>query len=330
MVRHLKKNYDMYKISIVLILCKIFVLTEGEAPSDNARHKLVSLLADVRQADGYRYSSHDHLGNSMDCVKIIKRTNNEDFIGVYHTFTNNIPRVNLAISNDLLNWTWIQELGYMGSQPTIAVPIDQPQGYIVAWEQEPNNHVQFLYYPTWSDLQAGNPQKNFSAPQTLSRCAEGTPNIYGQPTLDDIDVGFHFYDNCIVDRQARGNLKNFNQWTNVRQQPNVDQAILSFGVHGNIGDRDGLANFSGYEFTIIEGQYTFHDFGSWRSFIYDHQTGTADEIPVNTARESQAFANPTMTLTTWNNRTILIGTLFVPSEKSGPGEAGELIYYHFL
>lgn len=320
----------IYEVIVNLVTFAFLCLVEGQAPSDNARHKLVSLMANVRQADGHRYASHDHLGNSMDCVKIIKRTDAEDFIGVYHTYINNVPRVNLAISTDLSNWTWIKELAYFGSQPTIAVPVDQPQGYIVAWEQEPNNHLQFSFYPTWSDLQIGNSQKNFSVPQTLSHCAEGTPNIYGQPTLDQIDVGFHFYDDCVVDRQARGSLKNFNQWTDVRKQPNVDNAILYYGIKGNIGDRDGLGNFSGYEFTIIEGQYKFHDFGSWRTFIYDHQTGNADQISVTTDGGSQAFANPTMTLTTWKNRSILIGTLFVPSEESAPGEAGELIYYHFL
>lgn len=319
----------MWQIIIILIVV-VATDTHRQSPSDDARQKLVSLIGDVRQADGRRYSSRDHLGNTMDCVKIIKRTDSEDFIGVYHTYIDNVPRVNLALSSDLLNWTWLRELAYFGSQPTIAVPSDQPQGYIVAWEQEPKNHLQFSFYPTWSDLQAGNAQKNYSVQQTLSHCAEGTPNIYGQPTLNNIDVGFHFYDNCVVDRQARGTLQNFNLWTQVRKQPNVDNAILYYGVQGNIGDRDALSNFSGFQFTVIEGQYKAKDFGTWRTFIFDPQTGNADQVPVITDGGSQAFANPTMTLATWKGQPILIVTLFVPSEQSAPGEAGELIYYHKL
>jgi hypothetical protein len=315
---------------IFLLLGNISSFIQAQSPSDDARHKLVALIGNVRQADGHRYSSRDHLGNTMDCVKIIKRTGSEQFIGVYHTYINNVPRVNLAISNDLLNWTWLRELAYFGSQPTIAVPSDQPQGYIVVWEQEPNNHLQFAFYSTWSDLQNGTFQRNFSAPRLLSRCAEGTPNIYGQPTLNNIDVSFHFYDNCIVDRQARGSLRNFNFWTQVRKQQTIDNAILHYGVQGNIGDRDALSDFNSFAFTIIEGQFKKQDFGTWRTFIFDPQTNNADQVPVVTDGGSQAFANPTMTLTTWKGQSILIVTLFVPSEQSAPGEAGELIYYHKL
>jgi hypothetical protein len=87
----------------------LFILMEGvsslvhaQPPSDDARHKLVALIGDVHQADGRQYHSRDHLGNTMDCVKIIKRNNSEEFIGVYHTFINDVPRVNLAVSDDLI------------------------------------------------------------------------------------------------------------------------------------------------------------------------------------------------------------------------------------
>lgn len=317
-------------ILICVLLEVISSLCQAAPPSDDARHKLVALIADVRGADGHQYSSHDHRGNTMDCVKIIKRPDSEEFIGVYHTYIDNVPRVNLAVSNDLFNWTWLHELAYFGSQPTIVVPSDYPDGFIVAWEQEPHNHIQVSFYSTWLDLQNGNAQKNYSVAQSLSSCAEGTPNIYGQPTLDNIDFGFHFYDNCIVDRQARGTLKNFNQWTDARAQPNVDNAILYWGVKGNIGDRDALSNFRDFAFTIIEGQYTPKDFGTWRVFVFDPQTGNADPVPVTTHGQSKAFANPSMTMATWKGQSILIVTLFVPSEQSAPGEAGELIYYHKL
>ena len=310
---------------------QVFSKLNSEAPpSDDARHKLVALVSDVRRADGYRYSARDHRGNTMDCVKIIKRYDSEEFIGVYHTYIDNVPRVNLAVSSDLLNWTWTQELAYFGSQPTIAVPSDYPNGFIVAWEQEPNNHLQVVFYPSWADLQNGTAERNYSVPRLLSTCAEGTPNIYGQPTLDNIDFGFHFYDNCVVDRQARGTLKNFNQWSDVQKQPNVDNAILYWGVKGNIGDRDALSDFNGFAFTIIEGQYTPTDFGTWRTFVFDPQTGNADPVPVMTHGNSEAFANPTMTMATWKGQPILIVTLFVPSEQSAAGEAGELIFYHKL
>jgi hypothetical protein len=315
---------------IFILIGSFSSIISAASLSDDPRHQLVALISNVTQSDGYRYSLHDDRGNTMDCVKIIKRANSEEFIGVYHTFINGTPRVNLTVSDDLFNWTWCQELAYYGTQPTIAVPSDYPEGFIVIWEQQPKFHLRFAFYPTWSDLRAGTSQRNFSALLTLSPCAEGTPNIYGQPTLNNIDVGFHFYDNCIHDRQARASLINFNQWTDIRKQPNIDNAILYYGVQGNIGDRDALSDFKGFAFTVIEGQYKPNDFGTWRVFVFDPQTSNADQVPVITHGKSQAFTNPSMTLTTLKGQPILIVTLFVPIEQSAPDEAGELVFYHKL
>ena len=81
---------------------------------------------------------------------------------------------------------------------------------------------------------------------------------------------------------------------------------------------------------LLKDNINQQDFGTWRIFVFDPQTGNADQVPVLTDGKSQAFANPSMTMTTWKGQPILIVTLFVPSEQSAPGEAGELIYYHKL
>jgi hypothetical protein len=207
------------------------------------------------------------------------------------------------------------------------VPSDQPQGYLLAWEDTPSTHLKFAFYMTWDDLTAGTSQKTYEIKRTLSRCAEGTPNIYGQPTLNNIDVGFHFSEDCTLDRQARATLTNFSLWTQIEKQPNVDNALLHYNVRGSIRDRDALSNFDGYAFTIIEGQYQPKSIDTWRIFIFDPQTNTADPVPVVTDGRSQSFTNPTMTLTTLNGQRILLVTLYINKEKSAPGEAGELIYY---
>ena len=42
-------------------------------------------------------------------------------------------------------------------------------------------------------------------PRTLSSCAEGTPNIFSATSnLSSVDVGFHYFQDCRVDRQASG------------------------------------------------------------------------------------------------------------------------------
>jgi hypothetical protein len=319
----------MWTLILVFVSCFLIVVV-AQSPSDNARRKIVSFIGQVYQADGHRYAARDHLGNTMNCIKIIKRTGSDDFIGVYHTYKSNVPRVNLAISNDLLQWTWLKELAVHASQPTIAVPTDQPQGYLLIWEDTPSIHLKFAFYMTWDDLIAGTAQKTHEIKRNLSRCAEGTPNIYGEPSLDSIDVGFHFSDGCTLDRQARATLTNFSLWTEIRKQPNVDNALLHYSVRGNIRDRDALSNFDGYAFTVIEGQYQPRDANTWRIFVFDPQTGNADQVPVVTEGRSQSFTNPTMTLTTLNGQRILLVTLLILNEKSAPDEAGELIYYRKL
>jgi hypothetical protein len=269
----------MWAFVIALVSC-VIIATIARSPSDDARRKLVSLIGQVQEADGRRYASRDHLGNTMNCVKIIKRTGSDDFIGVYHVYKDNVPRVNLAISNDLLQWTWLKEIAVHGSQPTIAVRTDQPQGYILVWEETPGNYLNFAFYMTWDDLKDGTPQKTYEVKRTLSRCTEGTPNIYGEPT--------------------------------------VDNALLHYGVRCSTRDRDALSDFDDYAFTIIEGQYQSKSIGTWRIFVFDLQTGTADQVPIVTNGRSQAFTNHTMTLTTLNEQRILLVTLFIINEKSAP------------
>lgn len=302
-------------------------ITSVAAPSDPARAELKGYLENVKQATASRYNAKDNAGHNMDCAKIIKNPYANGYIAVYHTYVNGEPKVNVASSADLLNWTWIRELAGSNtggaSQPTIAVASDG--GFVMAWEQEPSNHLKFVYFSSWTDLQNGAVAKSYEVSRTLSSCAEGTPNLYAASSTS-VDAGFHYWKNCDVDRQARGTLTNFNSWS-ASAQTNFDNALLHWGVKGNIGDRDGMAGFRGYNFGVIEGQFVKGDFGSWRSFIYDYQTGNAEQLNVQTHGGSTAFANPTVTLMQIDGQPAVVATLFVPSEGAAPGEAGELIYY---
>ncbi|UCJ08958.1 hypothetical protein KTO58_07175 [Chitinophaga pendula] len=299
------------------------------APSDPARASLKAMIENVKQADGRRYNAKDNAGHTMDCAKIIQQTGGNTFVAVYHTYVNGTPKVNLATSTDLINWTWIRELAGSNnggaSQPTIAPASDG--GYVMAWEQEPSNHLKFVYFSSWTNLLNGAVAKSYDVSRTLSSCAEGTPNIYAASSTR-VEAGYHFYHNCDVDRQARGVLSNFNSWRG-SAQPNFDNALLHWGVQGNIGDRDILYDFDGYNFGLIEGQFAKGDFGTWRSFIYDYQTGNAEQLNIQTNSGSQAFANPTISRVQLNGRRALVCTFFVPSERSAPGEAGELICYKY-
>ncbi len=307
------------------------------AASDPARAEFRGLLENVTGATGKRYNTRDDAGHVMDTAKIIQDDTGGYLAVSHHLAPDGHFRVNLATSTDLLNWHWERELAGSNtgpaSQPTIAQASNG--SFVLAWEQEKpgggDNHLAFRYYANRADLLAGRVGRSFDAPRRLSSCAEGTPNIYKITLSPDIDhstieLGGHYWWNCDRDRQQRGVLTNFTTWS-TSAQPNFDNALLHWGVGGNIGDRDQVA-FRNFSFGLIEGQFTKGDFGSWRTFVYDYQTGNADQTTIRTDGGSTAFANPTVSaLRAPNGAPALVFTLFVPSEGAAPGESGELVYY---
>lgn len=307
----------------IFVLFSFFLNITIYANSNGSRATLHSIITPVTLSDGHQYDTKDDQNRSMDCLKIIPNPNG-GFMGVYHHYVGGFPNVFIATSPDLFTWTVASNLAFNGSQPTIKESIDG--GYLVAWEQEPNNHLKIAHFLTVSDLLTNQPNQSFDCPQTLSVCAEGTPNIY-YTVLDSIEIGFHFYDDCLVDRQAQGTLTDFSNWT-ANPLPLYDNAILTSGVVGNIGDRDEF-EFETYDFSLIEGQFINGDFGSWRTFIYDHQTGNAEQLQIVTHNSSTAFANPTITFMEVNGRDAMVITLFMPTEGAAPGEAGQLVYYSY-
>jgi hypothetical protein len=296
-------------------------------PSDPARAALKAILVDVPGADGVRYDAHDDAGHGMDTAKIIGDPAG-GYLAVYHTIIDGTFRVLLATSNDLLDWSFVRQLaGDDGpaSQPTLKATGDG--GFVLAWEQEPGNHVRLAYFASRADLFAGAPTQTADAPMVFSPCANGTPNLYSA-SRTRVDFGFHYFSNCDVDRQARATT----DWSSfdAHPQPQLDNALLYWGATANIGGRDGDLSFDGFRFDIIEGQSIKHDFGSWRSFVYDPQTGNAEPLDIRTHGGSHSFANPKFTRVTVDGQPAIVVTIFVPSEGAAPGEAGELIYFKKL
>lgn len=310
------------------LLSSFEVVQTYAAASDAKRSELKSYIENVAGSAAYRFSARDSAGNDMGCGKIIANPYvSGQFLAVYFTYDSaGVGRVHLGRSTDLMNWTFVTTLGGSSganaTQPAIAAASDG--GFVVAWEQEPNNHIRVLYYSSWANLQSNTVSKSYDCPRQLSSYAEGTPNIYSASSTK-VDIGFHYFKNGDVDRQARGTLTNFNSWSS-SVQTNYDNAILYHGVKGNIGDRDCL-NYFGYDFGIIEGQYTKGDFGSWRCFIYDYQTGNAEQLNIRTPGGTQAFANPSFTSLQINGRWAVVVTMYL--FNAAPGEGGELIYYMY-
>ena len=295
-----------------------------------ASQQQTNLLENVPSATGYRYGAKDDQGNSMDTLKIIENPQG-GYLGVYHALVNGVFQTKVATSTDLLSWTYRADLDAHASQATLARLSDD--GYLVAYEKDSasENWVRFRYYADLASLLAGSFQEEFDAPRTLAPSAEGTPNIYSALLAPDIqhsqiDVGFHYFRDADVDRQARGTLTNFSSWT-TGAETHLNQLFEALGTQGNVGDRDYTV-FRGKEFNVHEGQLVQGDWASWRVYLYDYELDSVGALNVRTHGGSTAFGNPTFTnITSPNGRPAVVVTYFVFAQGAAAGEAGELIFY---
>jgi hypothetical protein len=297
---------------------------------------LSATIEDVAGATAARYRTRDDRATPMHTLKIISSPSG-GYLGVYHAFVRGVATVRVATSVDLLHWRYRATLDRHASQPTIAALSDG--GFVVAWEADndgiarpASTWLRFGYYGTLSKLLQAAADRTFDAPHTLASSpggAEGTPNIYAatlSPDLDHsrIDVGFHYFRDAIVDRQARATLIGFSRWI-AKAEPELDVGLERQHVRGDIGDRDYLS-YRGAGFTLLEARAAANQ--PWRVYLHEWTTGQTQPLHVTTAKGSSAFANPTITLLRApSGAPAVVVTLFLPASGAAPGEAGELVYF---
>ena len=303
------------------------------APGAGAAVPYRDALEQVTKAAGYRYTTRDHLGQSMDTLKILRR-GAKRYLGVYHTYSSGRFSVHVATSRNLVAWRHRATLAGNASQPTIA---RRPGGgYLVAYEKDSgcrggNNCLAFKRYDsTRKLLRAKERGREQRIARSFSKCAEGTPNFFAV-TSSSFDIGFHYFQNCRVDRQARGtyNLATGN-WR-PRTLPSIDLRVLAAGADpgGNIGDRDAaFYGPAGAYRGIYEGMTGPRSagFGVWRCFA--EEAGLVTQLRVRTHGGSTACANPTVTNAKLpDGRAGLIVTYFIPVEGAARNEAGTLVFW---
>ena len=296
---------------------------------------LRSAIENVPEATARRYAAHDDRGHSMDTLKIISSPSG-GYLGVYHSGPQGSFRVYLAESRDLLHWVYKAQLDSGASQPTIAALSDS--GFLLADEASGNRtaklrpRLRFRHYASLAALLSGRPDRTFEAPHTLAPTgagAEGTPNIFSAALSPDlahsrIEVGFHYRLPHGQDRPGRGTLTRFSSWS-AWPDTHLEAALHAQGVHGKIGDRDGVT-FLGGDFDLIEAQAGAGP--SWQVYLYDESTHDAAALHIRTDQGSGSFGNPTVTnLRGPSGRSVLVVTLFLRQSLARSSEAGELVYF---
>lgn len=294
---------------------------------ESARQTLKSIVQDVRRATAFRYQVTDDQGRSMDTADVIWVPEERAFAAVYHTFSHvaGLFEVHVATSDDLLSWTWRTTLATRASQATIEESSDG--GYVVAWEQSPDPiHIVLTLFERWSDVLDAEPSRRIRVPVTTPGCAEGTPSIEAASSRR-VSLAFHYQAGCTRDRQAAG-ATDWRGWR-ARTRPHLDRALIRAGAAGHIGDRDTI-ELKGHRLMLIEGQLALADPATWRTFLYDRETGSAEPLRIRTHQGTPNAANPTVSRVTIGGRSAILVTVFLFSEGAGPGEPGELIYYRLV
>ena len=308
-------------------------------PPAAASPELVGLLQDVKGSEGRSYGTRDSAGIEMDTAKIIPGPSEGSYLAVYHHLMGSAFEVRVATSTNLLRWEYAATLESGASQPTIAKLSDG--GYLVAYEKDGGGSycggsgscLAFEHYKSLTDLLIGRADRSKAVPRTLSSCNEGTPNIYAatlHPDLDHsiINVGFHYFRSCDVDRQAIGTLTNFSSWK-TQVDTNLNNRFTNLGtIGGNVGDRDAFLH-QGRPYSLVEAQNTKNNFATWRPYLFDRTANTLTRLTLTTDKgTSTSFGNPTYTELqlpggTWG----FVATQFIFSEGAAPGEAGPLFYW---
>jgi hypothetical protein len=317
----------------VILLTNTMVNNAHAAPPP----ELVTLLEDVTAADARQYRTTDDQNVGMDTAKII--TNPQGgYLAVYHHLINNAFQVRLATSNDLLDWHYVATLENGASQPTVAALSDN--SFVVGYEKAGSGAncrgsgscLAFEHYRDATALLGNSSDKKVVLNRTLSSCNEGTPNIYAATLNPDvnhsiINVGFHYFSGCNVDRQATGTLTNFSTWK-VQTDSNLNTLFTNLGtINGNVGDRDAFF-YQGRPYSLVEAQSTRNDFGSWRPYLFDRTSNSLTSLTLDTDGGSTSFGNPTYTdLVLPSGTRGFIATQFIFSEGAAPGEAGPLFYH---
>jgi len=290
---------------------------------------LTRVIEEFPSATAHRYALRDDTGATMDCLKVAQGAK-PGYFGVYHTLSEGAFTLKLARSSDLLNWRWVVNLDRRAHQGTLRI---EGQRVFLAYEKDQPgkpNWIRVREYASLDQLIANEWSREFDIPTTLSKFAEGTPHIESVRTAPDgktvVDLGFHYYRDGKVDRQASGTLTDFAQWR-ARPSDALNDAIEKLGVKGNIGDRDAVA-LGLQRAWVVEGMKVPDDWATWGLYFLDRVTQDVRPLKFQTHGGSKAAANPSVTVcVSPRGKQCVVVSLFIPSQGAAEGEAGQLLFY---
>jgi hypothetical protein len=353
---------------IISMLAMSFLATNALAYNNNytpdiSHSNLEYYLSNPKSATAAKYHAVDNQGNPIQSPSIIQMTGQTyKYAAVYHT-PYSVPggsrfKINLAVSNDLMNWTFVRMLLDDADMPKI-VELSGSTWVVITHEQwlgipisstAPCRVAYELFY-NLTDLMNGAIRATWIAPQYKSDL-NGTPSIFnvqlvltGGKLGVNGQFGFHYW-NGTRDVNAFTTIENlFNPGGGTVTRPatatGYNNLLVNSGVSGNIGQRDTLVTTNG-RYNIQKGNIgaPAASWNDWRIWLYTFEgpnqypsgDGKVVELAPRTPRGSYSFGNPSVSVV--DNPTgkghALVISYFIFSQGAGPGEAGSLIYYYSI
>eukprot|EP01094_Clydonella_sp_ATCC50884_P029217 TRINITY_DN9072_c2_g1_i1.p1 TRINITY_DN9072_c2_g1~~TRINITY_DN9072_c2_g1_i1.p1 ORF type:complete len:434 (+),score=113.39 TRINITY_DN9072_c2_g1_i1:75-1376(+) len=270
----------------------------------------------------------------LDCMSVEFSRQSNTHLGVFHSLAgDDVFNLYLAESKDLVTWSVVCLLSERASMGKFYLGTGAG-GVLLLYEANADGRgpsVAAAWYKSEAAFRAGaQPDRFFLSDRTLSSAAEGTPNLLGVRTSGGggdggglvLEIGLHYYKDGTVDQQALATLTDWRDWI---ASPVVvaNQWIAEDGFAGKVGGRSKF--FWHGQWLALEAQQVLDDWSSWRVLVGDGLGFVP--APISTPHSSQSFANPFVRYDAQSHK--YLATLFVPSEGSGSGEAGELVYEFF-
>lgn len=311
----------------------------------------------------YHLRDTDH--NEMHAPSIIQMSGQaHKYAAVYHTpYTvsgETRYKVNLAVSDDLITWTYVGLVADNADMPKISLATGS-SWVVVTYEQwqgsgypsSQPSRVAFKLFYDFSNLMSLTAGSTYVMPGYVSNL-NGTPSFYelhlaqynGWYSVDG-QYGFHYWDGTRDVNAVTTILKMFDPTGAASAYPSTATAynnlFISNGVTGNIGDRDTLITTSN-RYNIQEGNIgqPAGSFDKWRLFLYKFSestnypdgSGTVTALTPQTANSTPqhptvSFGNPRINVVDrpdGSGKAIVI-SYFIFGEGTTADEPGSLLYY---
>lgn len=292
---------------------------------------LIDSMNHIDTANTKAFGLKDNEGNSMDCLKILKMSE-ASYLGIYHTNRGD-GRFDLHIgesNGDLSTWNKIVQIGSRSHQGEIQ---KMGNGFVVLNEESDlsieRNHIRVRYYNDRESLFRNEPSHDVPLERKFSEDLEngtnnGTPSIISiegdSPENSSIFMGFHYYKDLQVDRQAYGVLKNFDgsEWTAWKNEI-ANRSVKALGFAGNIGGRQ-MFEWDDRKLTVLEARVN-NDWNTWMLLVGNGMFFT--KLRPQTLCGASAFANPGVAKVSDHK---YVATCFIPNEAAGRCAANEMLY----